>query len=207
MLDSILQRVTKLSQLAVWLGGALLIFAALMTTVDVVLRKVVNWSFGGADEIAGYMFAISTAFAMSYALLQRSHVRIDALYTILPPRVRTVLDVLAFLMLASFLVLITERAFAVWWGSYESSSVSITPLVTPLAIPQGFWLAGFVFVMLVIALMTVRIAVAVFQRDWVRIAQLVGARGLDEEVEEERTAALAKLQDAQALLARRGKGA
>ena len=193
MLDSILQRVTKLSQVAVWLGGALLIFAALMTTVDVVLRKVLNWSFGGADEIAGYMFAISTAFAMSYALLQRSHVRIDALYTVLPPRVRTVLDVLAFLMLASFLVLITERAFAVWWGSYESSSVSITPLVTPLALPQGFWFAGFVFVMFVIALMTMRIAVAVFQRDWVRIAELVGARGLDEEVEEERAAALAKL--------------
>ena len=159
MLDSILQRVTKLSQVAVWLGGALLIFAALMTTVDVVLRKVLNWSFGGADEIAGYMFAISTAFAMSYALLQRSHVRIDALYTVLPPRVRTVLDVLAFLMLASFLVLITERAFAVWWGSYESSSVSITP------------------------------------------------RGLDEEVEEERAAALAKLEDAKALLARRNKEA
>ena len=58
MLDSILQRVSKLSQITVWVGGALLIFAALMTTVDVVLRKTLNWSFGGADEIAGYMFAI-----------------------------------------------------------------------------------------------------------------------------------------------------
>ena len=207
MLDRILRHVTKLSQAAVWLGGALLIGAALITTVDVVLRKALNWSFGGADEISGYMFAISTAFAMSFALLQRSHVRIDALYTILPARVRTVLDILAFLMLASFLGLITERAFAVWWGSYGSSSVSITPLVTPLALPQGFWFAGFVFVMVVIVLMTVRIAVAVFQRDWVRIAELVGARGLDEEVEEERVAALAKLQAAKARLARRNKEA
>ena len=40
------------------IGGAMLIFAALMTTVDVILRKLFNWSFGGADEIAGYMFAI-----------------------------------------------------------------------------------------------------------------------------------------------------
>lgn len=32
MLDSILQRVNRLSQVAVWIGGALLIFAALMTS-------------------------------------------------------------------------------------------------------------------------------------------------------------------------------
>jgi TRAP-type C4-dicarboxylate transport system permease small subunit len=203
MLDNILRRVSRLSQVAVWIGGALLIFAALMTTVDVVLRKVLNWSFGGADEIAGYMFAISTALAMSFALLQRTHVRIDALYTILPPRVRTTLDILAFVMLASFLGLITERAFAVWWGSYESSSVSVTPLVTPLAVPQGFWFAGFVFVMMVIALLALRIVIAVVQRDWVRIAQLVGARGLDEEVEEERRAAQHELQREHELLARR----
>jgi TRAP-type C4-dicarboxylate transport system permease small subunit len=203
MLDSILRRVNRLSQVVVWIGGALLIFAALMTTVDVVLRKVLNWSFGGADEIAGYMFAISTAFAMSFALLQRTHVRIDALYTILPPRVRTTLDILAFVMLASFLGLITERAFAVWWGSYESSSVSVTPLVTPLAVPQGFWFAGFVFVMMVIALLALRIVIAAVQRDWVRIAQLVGARGLDEEVEEERRAAQHELQREHEFLARR----
>jgi TRAP-type C4-dicarboxylate transport system permease small subunit len=202
MLDSLLQRVTKLSQVAVWIGGALLIFAALMTTVDVILRKLFSWSFGGADEIAGYMFAISTALAMSYALLQRTHVRIDAFYTILPPRVRTVLDIIAFLMLASFLGLITERAYAVFIGSYESSSVSITPLVTPLAIPQAFWFAGFVFVMLVIVLIAFRIVVAVFQRDWVRIAQLVGARGLDEEVEEEKRFAQRELEREHELIAR-----
>lgn len=203
MLDSILQRANRLSQVAVWIGGALLIFAALMTTVDVFLRKLFNWSFGGADEIAGYMFAISTALAMSYALLQRTHVRIDALYTVLPPRIRTVLDILAFLMLASFLGLITERAYAVFIGSYESSSVSITPLVTPLALPQAFWFAGFVFVMIVVVLITLRIAVAVYQRDWVRIAQLVGARGLDEEVEEEKRAAQRELEREHEVLARR----
>ena len=101
------------------------------------------------------------------------------LYTVMPPRVRTVLDIVAFVMLASFLGLITERAYAVFIGSYESSSVlSITPLVTPLAVPQAFWFAGFVFVMVIVVLITLRIVVAVVQRDWVRIAQLVGARGL-----------------------------
>lgn len=201
MLDSILQRVGKLSQVMVWIGGALLIFAAFMTTIDVIARKLFGWTFGGADEIAGYMFAISTGFAMAFALLQRTHVRIDALYLVLPARVRTVLDIFAFLMMASFLGFITERAYSVWINSYESSSVSVTPMVTPLAIPQGFWFAGFAFAMVVVVLLASRIFVALLQRDWIRISQLVGARGLNEEVEEERLAAQLELQRERALAA------
>ena len=57
--------------------------------------------------------------------------------------------------------------------------------------------------MVVIALLSLRIVIAVVQRDWTRIAQLVGARGLDEEVEEERLAAEHELQREHELLARR----
>ena len=185
MLDRLLNRAGLLSKFVVWIGGGLLIFASVMTTVDVLLRKFLNWSFSGADEIAGYLFAVATSFAMAHALLNRAHVRIDALYSVLPARVRTILDLLAFLLLGGFLALVTERAYSVWWASYESSSVSITPLVTPLAIPQGFWFAGYVFFMLVFTLMLIRIVVALFERDWARIDSLIGARTIDQDLEEE----------------------
>lgn len=171
----------------------MLIFAAVMTTIDVFLRKIFSWSFSGADEIAGYMFAISTAFAFAFATLHRAHVRIDALYIRVPARVRTVLDVLGFLMLGGFLAVIAERAFDVWWNSFVNESISITPLVTKLAWPQGFWFAGMVFFMIVFFLILARIGVALFERDWLRIAQLVGPRGVEEEVAEEREHALAEL--------------
>ena len=63
MLDRLLEQAEKISRVVVWIGGGLLIFAAVMTTVEVILRKFANFSFGGADEIAGYIFAISTSFA------------------------------------------------------------------------------------------------------------------------------------------------
>lgn len=193
MLDRLLLTAGKLSQVVVWLGGGLLIFAAFMTTAEVILRKFFNWSFGGADEIAGYIFAISTSFAYAFATLHRAHVRIDALYIRLPRMFRLVLDVFGFLLLGGFLLLMTERAFSVWWGSFENSSVSITPLVTPLALPQGLWFFGMVFFMLVFLLMLVRIISSMFSRDWDRIAILVGPRGVEEEVEEERANARAEL--------------
>lgn len=194
MLDRLLLGAEKVSRIAVWIGGALLIFAAVMTTVDVIIRKIFNWSFGGADEIAGYIFAISTALALAFATLQRTHVRIDALYLQLPKVVRPFLDILGFLLLGGFLTIVTESAYSVWLNSYESDSVSITPLVTPLAIPQGFWLIGLGFFMIVFTLILLRLIVALFQRDWLRIAQLVGPRGIEEEVAEERAHARAEIE-------------
>ncbi len=193
MLDRLLLTAEKLSRFAVWIGGGLLIFAAVMTTVEVILRKLFNWSFGGADEIAGYMFAISTSFAFAFAMLHRAHVRIDALYIRIPMRMRTVFDLVGFILLGGFLAIMTERAFNVWWNSVENDSISITPLVTKLAWPQGFWFAGMVFFMIVFFLVLARLTAALFAKDWLRIAQLIGPRGVEEEVEEERQHAQAEL--------------
>ena len=206
MLDRLLEKAEFVSRLAVWIGGGLLIFAAVLTTVEVILRKFANFSFGGADEIAGYIFAISTSFAFAFATLHRAHVRIDALYLRLPRPVRMFLDVVGFLLLGGFLLLMAERAYNVWWNSFENSSVSITPLVTPLALPQGFWFAGMVFFFIVFALMLLRILTAAFSRDWERIAMLVGPRGIQEEVEEEREHALAELEREHALMENRKEG-
>ena len=200
MLDRLLEQAEKVSQIIVWIGGGLLSFAAIMTTLEVLLRKFANFSFGGADEIAGYIFAISTSFAFAFATLHRAHVRIDALYMRLPQPVRLFLDVVGFLLLGGFLLLMAERAYNVWWNSFENSSVSITPLVTPLALPQGFWFAGMVFFFIVFALMLLRIITAAFSRDWNRIAALVGPRGIEEEVEEEREHAMAELKREQSLM-------
>ena len=193
MLDRLLDKATRMSQWLVWLGGAMLVFAACFTTVDVVLRKLINFSFGGADEIAGYLFAVSTAFAYAYLVLHRGNVRIDALYLVLPRIVRLALDVVGYLFLAGLLVFMAERAFNVWSNSWENSSVSITPLVTPLALPQGFWFAGLVFAIAVVLLILVRLVVAILQGDSARITQLVGARSLEEEIAEEKARAEADL--------------
>jgi len=193
MLDRLLGVAAKASRVAVWIGGSLLLFAAGLTTAEVFMRKVFNWSFGGADEISGYLFAIATSFALAFTLMQRTNVRIDALYLILPRPVKLLLDIVGFLLLGTFLALIAERSYDVWSNSYLNSSVSITPLVTPLALPQGFWFAGMVFVLIVFVLMAIRIAVALAQRDWLKISELIGARSLEEEIAEETAHAEAEI--------------
>src|SRR3546814_20364199 len=92
----------ELALLLVLVGGAGLLFAAVMVSVDVVLRDLFATTIGGADEISGYIFAVSTAFALPYALLHRVNVRIDAFYVNFPTRGRAVLALFSASVLAVF---------------------------------------------------------------------------------------------------------
>src|SRR4026207_2550421 len=80
-------------------GGAMLLGASIVICIDTVLRYTLSWTVGGADELAGYALAISSAWSFSAALLSRSHIRIDTVYVRVRPRGRGALD---FLRLVTF---------------------------------------------------------------------------------------------------------
>ncbi len=185
MLNKVLKGAERASRYAVWAGGAMLIFSAFMVSADVLLRKFFGFSFGAADEISGYLFAISTAFAFSFALLHRANVRIDALYMHLPARLQAVLDIVSLLALGSFAYYLTYRAYFVFENNLIFWSKSITPLQTPLAVPQGFWLLGLVLFCLTLLLVLVATVVALLKGDLNLVNRISGMRSIEEEVEEE----------------------
>ena len=84
--------VRRFAQWGLWFGGALVLLAALLIGIDVLMRKFLNRSIGGADELAGYALAIGTAWGLAAALLDRAHIRIDSLYVLLPQKLRLALD-------------------------------------------------------------------------------------------------------------------
>ncbi len=137
-----IQKTEKISQIAAWCSGLLLFLAALMIGVEVVLRKVFAFSIGGADELSSYALAISCAWGFSFALIKKSHVRIDVLYSRLPRFARSFLDITAHLLLGLYIVVLSYFAFFVLKTSIVKHSAANTPLSTPLWIPQGLWFAG-----------------------------------------------------------------
>jgi TRAP-type C4-dicarboxylate transport system permease small subunit len=192
----------------VWGGGALMIFAAFMVTTDVILRKCTGlattdaaWvhaiglnligeaclavKFTGADEMAGYLFAISTTWALGFALLARANVRIDALYMLLPRPVAAVLDVLGLIVLTGFAAVLTYRAGIVYLDSIAQGTVSITPLQTKQAIPQTFWFAGLAFFFLVLTLVLSQALWFLMRWDIPGVLKIAGARSHEEEVADE----------------------
>lgn len=66
--------------------------------------------------------------------------------------------------------------------SYTLGAHSMSPLATPLVIPQLLWVAGFVLFLGVALLLFVRALVALISGDLQTVARLIGSRSVSEEV-------------------------
>ena len=185
MFEQIHARLERLAQFAVWVGGAALLAAAVMVTIDVFLRKLFSITMSGSDEMSGYVFAAGTTWAYSYCLLHRANIRIDALYNFLPRRLCGALDILGVALLLIFNAVLTRHAWDVFATSYVRDSVSITTLATPLWIPQMFWVTGLIVFELVLVFVALYAVVRYFQRDDATVNRIVGVPTVAEEVEEE----------------------
>lgn len=185
MYDRIYAIGLRFSQLAVWAGGVMMLFAAVMVTGDVIARRFLGITMGGSDEISGYLFAISTALAFPYALLHRVNVRIDALYVHLSRRVRAVLDIVGLILLALFVGMVTWRAILMVAVTWERGSRAITPLQTPLIVPQSLWLAGWLLFCTAVALVLYGTISSFLCGRLDRVQSLGGALSMEDEIEQE----------------------
>jgi TRAP-type C4-dicarboxylate transport system permease small subunit len=179
------QRANALSRAAIYVGGAMTLASVLLISFDVITRKFLGFTTGGADELSSYAFAISTSWAFAYAALQRANVRIDFIYEHLPVRVAAVVDWIALVALATFIAVLTWYAWDVMHTSWVQKSHANTPLATPLWLPQGLWVAGLVWMCVVLALMLVRASVALATGDRLLMHEICGVRSQQQEADEE----------------------
>ena len=184
-MDSLSRIVYHVARAGALFGGMLILAAALLIGFDVAIRQLFVKTIGGADELAGYALAIGSAWTFGFTLLQRAHVRIDSLYVFLPVRLRPLLDIFGLTLFILFMGLVTWHATGTLGQSIESDSHSISPLGTPLAIPQSLWVAGLFLFMLVALLLLLRAAVALVHGDSATAMRLIGSRSTTEEVEHE----------------------
>jgi TRAP-type mannitol/chloroaromatic compound transport system permease small subunit len=181
-LDPLLRLAHRIARAGAWFGGVLLIAAALLVGVEVVIRKVFALSVGGADELAGYALAISTSWALAFTLLERAHIRIDSVYAHLPARLRALLDIAGLVLLTAFFALITWYGYGVFRTSWTVGAQSLSPLGTPLILPQLIWVLGFVMFLAIAVLLLIRALVALIAGDLEAVHRLIGSRTLREEV-------------------------
>lgn len=163
--------------------GAMFIASAIYVSIDLIARKIFNTSFVGANEISGYVLAIASSWAFSYALLKRSHIRIDVVYRYFPLRAQAAIDVLSIAALAAFAAIFTwyaHRYFVQIWGR---GTRSITSLAIPLWIPMIAWYAGWAVFVLVSLYLTVVSTLSLLRGDVAAVQERVGPISEEEDVE------------------------
>jgi TRAP-type C4-dicarboxylate transport system permease small subunit len=186
MLDRLVDLVRAIARVSGWVCGFLLTLSAFIISLDIVLRNTIVVTLWGANEIGGYALAIATSWGCTVALVHRMHVRIDSVYTYLSPRVRALLDILGLVAFVYFMALVTWYSYGVLAQSIISNSHSISELETPLAVPQFFWVVGFLVFLFAATVFLSRAILAFAKGDLRRVSEILGARSVEEEIEVEK---------------------
>lgn len=177
--------IDRTSQAAATLGGFAIIGVAVMICVEVLLRGVFNISSGAATEISSYVLAVAAAWAFSYALMRRVHVRIDALIRVFPQRVVVWFDLLALIALSWLASMMLWYGAHVFWFSFRQQSTAMTPLQTPMWIPHGMWLLGLLFFFITCLTLVVTVVVLLVRRDLTAVNRLAGSFSVVDEAADE----------------------
>lgn len=185
MIDSLIHFSHGLSRRLAWFGGALLIAASLIVTIDVLCRRLFNVTLGGADEFTGYCFAVGTSLSLSFALFERAHIRIDALYGFAGPRLKAAADLLGMVLLTAFTGLIAWMAWGLVADTLAYNSRSITPLKVPLAIPQIPWLIGWLFAVVSGVVLLIGAIARLKRQGAAASGELIGIKSTAEAIEDE----------------------
>ena len=185
LLEKLARSLFFISRFGVWCGGLMMLAAAVIIGVEVVLRKMFLVSLGGADEMASYALAIGTVWALSFALIERVHIRVDALYMRLPNRIGAAFDILALVSVLAFTSILTWFAAHVFLTSWSFGATANTPIGTPLWIPQGLWVLGLVVFVLTTIVLIWRTSAAFLAGDFAAVSRIAGTKSIEEELGEE----------------------
>ncbi len=142
MAAAAIRMIDRLSSAMALVAGMAVVVLSALIVFDVVSRRFFQYSVQGTDELGGYTLALIGSLGLTYTLLQRGHPRIDIALRHFPAPLRRVLHVLAYLALFGFAAFMTVHAFSEFGETIAFSTVTNTPLQTPLWAPQSFWVFG-----------------------------------------------------------------
>ncbi len=154
--------------------GAMLLLCAAFILADIILRQI-GTSFGGTDEISGYVMALATSWGMAFTLLELGHVRIDLLRGRVQSFGRAMFDLFSMVVMTSVIGMIALKSWPVVERSLSNGSRANTPLETPLAWVQLPWFAGWLWFAVMSACVTIAALNLILKRRHTETESFAGA--------------------------------
>jgi TRAP-type C4-dicarboxylate transport system permease small subunit len=175
----------RLEVIGAWVFGAIFVLLSLAVAVEVTMRKVLNVSLQGVDELGGYALAIGAGVSFALALVARAHIRIDLVHERLPRGLRIVLNLVAVASLAVTAGMLPILAWFALSDSISMNSTAQTPWATPLRYPQAVWFAVLAVFAIVAIVSLLRALGLVLRGRSDLIERDYGPKGTREELQEE----------------------
>lgn len=134
--------VNDLSVWAAYLGGAVTLFAAVITTYDVFMRCFLHNPTSWALELSQYALLFSTFIGAAYTLREDAYIRVDILIMHFPVKIQKFLHMLSgiiILVMFIYLVAMTGKySIFCFEKGWREPTLLRTPIWIPLSIiPLG----------------------------------------------------------------------
>lgn len=130
------------SSLGLWISGIAVLLMTLLITVEVVGRRVLNFTTLIADEFSGYLLVVITFMGAAYTLKSGGFTRMELVYNQFKTTGRRALDFFFNLVSLAFLIILDYWLWDHIISNYRSGMASISILQTPLYIPKLFMGVG-----------------------------------------------------------------
>ena len=175
----------RIENIAATLFGLLFLLLGFAVAAETLMRKILNKSLQGVDELGGYILAVGAALSFAVALAGRAHIRIDIIHDRLPLFLRSTLDLTALLAMTVSAVVVLAMGWISLSDSILFNATAQTPWATPLHYPQRLWVAALALFVLACAWEWLRLARVVRREGFLAIDRHAGPRSSREELAEE----------------------
>lgn len=133
----------RITRIMAIVAGALFLLCAIYIVLDILSRAMLGTAPLGGREVSTYVLATGVAWSVACTFRRRGHIRIDVVFFLLPPRLQTILDIVATTIMAIFALALSYYSWQLSLTSFWDGVKSVTSLQTPLFIPQALMALGF----------------------------------------------------------------
>jgi len=173
------------SYISICFFGYLCIALSVFISIEVIMRKLFSASLQGADELGGYVLAITSVIAFGVALVGNSHIRIDLVHYKFPLKMQALLNWAAYLSILLLAGMLAYASVGVLQETLSYGSTAPTPWATPLKYPQFFWSIGLVLFCLLAGYYFLSATWLLVTGRWNDLRILFQPKGSADEVKEE----------------------
>jgi len=132
-MNRILKIFDNLNLLLAYFAGILLALITLSVCVEVIVRKLWDFSIIGVVECSEYALVFITFLSASWVLRQDAHVKVDLVLGWLTPKGRNALNTITSFFGALLCLFIAYRSALVVWDSWQRNLYSEKALELPIA--------------------------------------------------------------------------
>lgn len=141
-LAAVSHQLDRLNALLLRVSMAALVITALVLTYSVVSRYFFNVPTDWQDEAAVFMLVGLTFFCTGYVQSYRGHIGIEALSSLLPPRVNAVRLFLVDLVSCLFCAFFAWKSWTLFHEAWVDGQTTSSTFAPPLWIPYGMMSLG-----------------------------------------------------------------